>query len=865
MNRNQIILMICGWFLLADTSSLTGSTFYAVENLQTGEVVRRGVTGSTGIPANELILAPNTLFRFWLYDPEHNMSGRMLLRTPDAGSQFSLPEIKLQLAQTRDLDRDGLDRHAEFILGTDPDNPDSNGDGIPDGAAIRMGVDPVTGSRTGIVGGTATATEAVDVVARNDVAVVANRGGGITIFNVFNQLSPLIIGQVDTPGDAQRVALSGDTVAVADGPAGLAIVDIGEPASAAIVHQVRFGVSAVAVAASVETAYVALADGQLAAVDLASGMVPHRMTLAEPAWDVAVGGDVLYAMGVSRLFVIPLTPGEFKVTHSVSPTQPGSGNRLFVGSQTLYAPFVTGYNLFDLAKPTEPVALPAVVTAQRGWRFVVGNGSGLALAAIADPGVGLAQSLNLYDVGADGRQNAYLTSFSTPSYIQSAALYNGQAYLAAGASGLLVANYRSADTGKVAPTVQLVSSMFDAGAEAGRPELVRAEVADDVQVRNVEFYVNGAKVATDGNYPFEHRFRAPPVSGSDTFTVWARASDTGGNVAWSAVGTVALSADVTPPQALASIPASGGIAVSPAVITVFFSEAIEAGTLTPATVRLAQAGADGIPGTADDVPITGFSFVLSREGSTATLRLPAPLLAGRHELRIERGVTDLGGLPLASVYAAAFMVLGGTDGDGDGVPDEVELTLGLNPGNPDSDADGVLDGAEDPDQDHLGIAGELVVGTHPGLADTDGDGLVDGLEDPDLDGLDNRNEILLGLHPLAADTDGDGWYDEAETTAGSDPASAASRPSVTIAASPAIRTLRPSTKRPAGEVPATVAASPAVGLLRPSATPPVGFEFGSTVAHPGTSLLRPTTIRPDGADWSTVVSSPPTAIDTRTE
>ncbi len=839
-----------------------GESYYAVENLQTGQVVRRGVTGSSGIPANELILAPNTLFRFWLYDPERNMTGRILLGTPDAGQQFSLPEIKLEMARGRDVDRDGLDRNAEFVLGTNPNNPDTNGDGISDGAAIRTGLDPVTGLITGVIGGTVTTGSAVDVVARNDVAVVANGATGITIFNVFNQLAPLIIGQVDTPGNAQRVALSGDTVAVADGALGLALIDIREPASAAIVHQVNFGVSAAAVAASVGSAYVALADGQLVAVDLASGTVLHRLTLTEPAWDIAIGGDALYAIGSTKLFVVPLTPGEFEVTRTVASTQTGSGKKLFVGTQTIYAPYLTGYNLFDTTNPHEPVALPAI-GGTPGLQFVVANGAGLALVGFGSP-TPQAQSLNLYNVGSDGRQNTYLTSFTVPAYIQAAAIYNGQAYLAAGASGLLVLNYRSADTAQMPPTVQLVSSAFAAGVEAGQPVLVRAEVGDDVQVRNVEFYVNGTKVATDGNYPFEHRFRAPPISGSSTFSLQARVSDTGGNVTWSTMGTVALSPDLTPPQVLTSKPAAGGITVSPSTLTVFFSEPVQASSLTFSTLRLVQAGADGILGTADDVAITPFSLVFSSDGQTATLVLSSALLPGRHQLRVETGVTDLAGIPLASAYSCIFVVLGGVDADGDGVPNDVELLLGLNPNNTDSDADGIADGAEDPDGDQLGIAGELVVGTNPGLADSDGDGVLDGNEDPDMDGVNNRNEIQLGLNPLRDDTDGDGWYDEAELTAGSDPASAASRPSVVVVARPATRVLRPTTDLPAGLSYGTAVARPAARVLRPTTDLPAGLSYGAVVARPQAKILRPATTLPEAVPAGAVMALPPVKIDTRT-
>src|SRR5690606_1781025 len=52
------------------------------------------------------------------------------------------------------------------------------------------------------------------------------------------------------------------------------------------------------------------------------------------------------------------------------------------------------------------------------------------------------------------------------------------------------------------------------------------------------------------------------------------------------------------------------------------------------------------------------------------------------------------------------------DSDGDCLPDDFELIIGLSSTNPDSDADGLQDGAE-----------VSLYGTHPLNPDTDGDGL----------------------------------------------------------------------------------------------------------------------------------------------
>ena len=52
--------------------------------------------------------------------------------TPDAGLSFEIPAIHLRDDTSDNSDQDGLTDLAEFILGSDPADPDSDGDGIPD-------------------------------------------------------------------------------------------------------------------------------------------------------------------------------------------------------------------------------------------------------------------------------------------------------------------------------------------------------------------------------------------------------------------------------------------------------------------------------------------------------------------------------------------------------------------------------------------------------------------------------------------------------------------------------------------------------------------------------------------------------------
>lgn len=105
------------------------------------------------------------------------------------------------------------------------------------------------------------------------------------------------------------------------------------------------------------------------------------------------------------------------------------------------------------------------------------------------------------------------------------------------------------------------------------------------------------------------------------------------------------------------------------------------------------------------------------------------------------------------------VALAGADSDGDGIPDEVELQLGMNPNNQ-------ADAALDVDHDGLTALEEYRAGTDPRNPDTDGDGISDGDEVHCTRGF--------CTNPLLADTDGDGVRDGTEILTGSDPANAAS-------------------------------------------------------------------------------------------
>lgn len=134
------------------------------------------------------------------------------------------------------------------------------------------------------------------------------------------------------------------------------------------------------------------------------------------------------------------------------------------------------------------------------------------------------------------------------------------------------------------------------------------------------------------------------------------------------------------------------------------------------------------------------------------------------------------------------------DTDGDGLTDDQEIELGLDPNSPDSDNDGLTDGEEintyntdprnaDSDGDGLSDGDEVnSYQTDPNNTDSDGDGISDYDEvityktdpnsasgDADGDGVSDADEIAAGTDPTKADSDGDGFTDAQEKDMGTNP------------------------------------------------------------------------------------------------
>jgi hypothetical protein len=325
-----------------------------------------------------------------------------------------------------------------------------------------------------------------------------------------------------------------------------------------------------------------------------------------------------------------------------------ANQRLFVGGSTAWSVHSSGYDTFDVTDPAQPRFLATASASFFGWAQVVPNGSGL--------GLGVVQlGLSLYDLSDPLRKNdLFVTKFETPGRVFSAALLNGLAYLGGG-SAFHVVNYLAYDAQGVPPKMTLATSADGGVAESGRQFRVTANAVDDVQIRNVEFYIDGQRTFSDGNFPFEYRFDPPSLTATRTdFKLRARAIDTGGNSTWSEELTIKLGPDVTSPRIVTTAPLGGAKVVT--AISAQFHEPMDPGTLNAGSFRLIAAGSDGLFDTTDDLPVGGGAVNYHAERLGASLDFPVPLPDGLYRAMVTTAAKDARGNGLASDYAWQFRV-----------------------------------------------------------------------------------------------------------------------------------------------------------------------------------------------------------------
>ncbi len=451
------------------------------------------------------------------YDPVSRRHGVLAGTTPSGGDRIDVT-LALAFIDTVDSDGDGLGDVPEVIVGTDPHDFDTDGDGVGDGVEIDNGTDPFDGldDETGIIASISTLGTALDIDARNGLAAVADGLAGVALFNIFTGNSPLQVGAI-AGGEAVAVALGDGVLAVAELPDRVRLFDVSQVDQIDVLGDVVLPGTPRALAAAGRRIFAGTATGAIVAIDAEVGTATATTLVDEPVHDVVVDGEFLFALGDTTLFILSLDGACLsQLATADAPAAGTTGPRsLFVGGGIAYATFPSGYATIDVANPTAPVVIFAGSTNVTGLRSLAIDERGRGIAALGD-------DISRLDASDPSTNGALVETYATPGTSEALTTWAGRVLVADGDGGVQVVADIPTDGAGIAPTVSLVANDV---VQPNRLFALVADASDDVRVRDVEFWIDGDLVATDGNFPFQHHVQ---LGSNESIEVTARAIDTGG-------------------------------------------------------------------------------------------------------------------------------------------------------------------------------------------------------------------------------------------------------------------------------------------------------------------------------------------------
>jgi hypothetical protein len=632
------------------------SHYYQLRNVTQGFTISGRLT--SGGLFEGLVLAPNSAYTVAYFDPVTGGIGGGLFITKNVGQATRIPTAPLEVSPESpiDFDGDGLSDLAEQIVGTNPTKPDSDGDGQTDGSEIAANSDPLDGqpSATGVVGGLNLGGKTLVIDVYNDIAAVGIEPAQIAFVDVRNPLNPVLIQRFDAILTPTDVTILGNLVVFTEGTA-IQIFDLSNREQPALVRTLEE--SASAIAGGEGNLYIAHGT-TLKVRPLDETQPSTTLGLAQPIHALQVSDGFLHVLTSTqlRLYAIEgpalMERGSTTVGGGVAPLE--TGRKLFVAGGYAYVGAFEGFRVIDVRNPAEPVVVGTSTTTQAAIHDLVTDGN--RLFGITSFGGAGSLAASLYNVRQPNVVTNFLTSFPTPGDARAGVVTRGIGLVADSQAGLTVVNYLAPDQGTNPPTISLqprFSVENPPAQENGAFFWVRAQVSDDVLVREVEFYLDGELFAVDTTFPFEVNLRAPKTpTGTGSFQLRARARDTGGNASWTPAQSVPLAPDLTPPRVLSIVPPDGQLLEvgSRVEVKVVVSEPLATASLSH--IRLLNTGADDLPDTADDslVPSTA---ILSGVNEY-TLNFTQPLPVGTYAVRVGAEVTDSAGIHPKSAFTQIF-------------------------------------------------------------------------------------------------------------------------------------------------------------------------------------------------------------------
>jgi hypothetical protein len=557
-------------------------------------------TVSNGIGNFMFEIPTFTEYNIKAFDPNSGLIADNIGFTGPAAALTDLSSsLRFKASNAPDTDFDGLPDDIELAIGSDLELPDTDNDSLSDFVEIERGLDPLGAQRypTGIIASLPLRGEAKGVSAVGSISnpaeqtvYVATGSYGLAIVDASGFNNPIIQGQLDLAGDATDVAVDSrlKIAAVATNSGGLQLVDVSYPMLPVLKQTININARQVEVYNGIAYATV---GASLRAIDLWTGKEIQNLTL--PGFGYVTGmareGTKVYAFvsGSDTFSVIDISQQDLarvigQQTVGVASTDVG----VAVGNGVAYI-VGSGFRTLDVSDPTNPrlIANPELFFSARHMAL---NGSGLGIVTSEDQGIGV------YDLSNPQKTNKRLLRTDTPGFAYNVAIASGLAYVADSNGGLQVVNYLPFDNKGQKPAVSISSSIdSDPNTEGkqvieGRNIPLQINLADDVQVRNVEFLVNGEVVNNDVSFPFDSNVVAPKITNaSNTVEIQVRATDTGGNIALSNSLNFQILPDPIPPQILSIKPnygAESGVGLQ--TVEINFAEALAVDTVNIDTFKL---------------------------------------------------------------------------------------------------------------------------------------------------------------------------------------------------------------------------------------------------------------------------------------
>ena len=232
-------------------------------------------------------------------------------------------------------------------------------------------------------------------------------------------------------------------------------------------------------------------------------------------------------------------------------------------------------------------------------------------------------------------------------------LYGGHAYVAAGEAGLQVLKFEAPNGSQKLPSITLGSSTVSETPRSGTLLRLTAQVAAADQVRNVDFYLNGQKVATDGNYPFEYRAVESDADAAGSLVVSACAVDIDGNSSCTVPEDLNASGGKGALRVISVTPMAGAhIAhANKTTLSAQFSHALD-----PASVTLNNVSLVGLAKTGNAAPVV-LAAVSYEPGSNSIVIQPKSALStGSYQATLSSDIRGSAGIKFAASYSWTFSV-----------------------------------------------------------------------------------------------------------------------------------------------------------------------------------------------------------------